>query len=195
MIPCYTTRRSSNNRILFGILFLAAIFSSAPGHAQFRDKRDRQIVSDVLKRFGHECSLRAAADGDTVRRMRMKSDEARRSKNKAVQTCFETSFSQVSGVFFLYEKICNDVSKTIDQHDTLPDGKMARQLLDISRYQTGIRPFHSALNECLNSIPERKGRNFSIPMAGTELDIRGLQQQLDEIRLKDPFIATGEPLR
>ncbi len=72
---------------------------------------------------------------------------------------------------------------------------MARQILEVSKYQSGIRPFHSILNDCLANIPNRQGRPFLIPLAGNDLDVHLLQKQIDEIQVRAPFPATNEPFR
>jgi len=178
------------NKALLTILFI--FMSHEMAWAKFRNIADKEIVKDVIAIFKKECGLRAVADSDIVRRFEVELGDARRLKNQEVLKCFETSFSQITGIAALYQKICNDVSSN---PAVITDILMARQFLEISKYQGGIRSYQSSLNECFISVPDRKGRPFVIPLAGSELDVTELSRQLDEIQVKDPFPATSEPHR
>jgi hypothetical protein len=192
MIHFCITPRSLNRRLGFIAMLAVLLLSHNLAWAKFRSNSDREIVKDVLKIFKSECTIRASVDNDIIRRMEIELAEARRVHIESVLKCFEVSFSQLSGIGALYQKICNDVSANPEK---ISNNLMARQFLDISKYQGGIRSYHSTLNECLLNIPDRKGRPYIIPLAGSELDVTELSRQLEEIRVKDPFPATGEPYR
>ncbi len=65
MTPCFMTQRSLNNYYFLGLGFIMTlVLGVSPSHAQFRNNQDQEIVKDVLKIFGKECSLRSASDGD-----------------------------------------------------------------------------------------------------------------------------------
>ena len=53
-----------------------------------------------------------------------------------------------------------------------------------------IRPFQSNLNDCLVSVPDKKGELFIVPLAGADLDQKTLEKELDQIRIKDPYATT-----
>jgi hypothetical protein len=184
----YCTVSRSLNKTLFALL----LFSAASGQAAFRSEEDRHLVRDVLKVFGRECTLRGAAEGDILKRLEIASDRARRISDGEVLKCFETNFSQISAVYSLYRKICNEVSQNPEKP---ADPVMGRQLIEVSKYQSGVRPYHSSLNDCLVNIPDRKGQWAVVPLTGAELDVRALQKQIDEIKVKQPFPATFEPFR
>jgi hypothetical protein len=187
MIRPFTIRKISSKALVSLIL----IFSAAT-EAQFRNAEDRRIVRDVLRLFGKECGLRAAGDGEILKRLEEESARARRNMATEVQKCYEASFSQITGVYFLYQKLCGDVAAT---GSNASDNAMARQILEISKYQSGIRPFQSTLNDCLLALPERKGRPYMVSLAGTELDVKLLHKQIEETGVKDPYPATTEPFR
>lgn len=187
MIRSFTILKNSNK-----IWFVGFLLVSVAGQAQFRNDTDREIVKDVLAIFGRECGLRAVADGDVLKRLEIEAGDARRLKIPEVQKCYEDSVSQITGVYYLYDKLCQDVSANPPK---IPESVAVRQLLDVSKYQSGIRPFHSLLNDCLASLPDRKGRPYIVPLTGTELDVRILQRHLNDIEVKDPFPATPEPFR
>lgn len=172
--------------------FLILIFLSASVEAQFRGQEDIAITRDVLARFGKECPLKVAIDEDIVKKLQTESAQVRETRLLEVQKCYENNYSQVIGVFHLYRKLCDEISL---KKKEVSAEQMVRQLLDVSRYQSGIRIFHSVLNDCLTALPERAGRPFIIPLAGTELDIKTLQKQIEEAQVHNPFPATIDPFR
>ena len=194
MIPHFTISRSSNRisrsaqgACVFVGAFCFVLLASSGANAQFKSDRDRKIVHDILSVFGRECVQHEASDGEVIGRLEVEAKDANRRGNVATQKCFENHYSQVSGVFYLYQKICRDISST--QSD-ISDDIAADQLLEVNKYQQGIRPYHSTLNDCLASVPDRKGLPYVVPLAGLDLDVRALQWELDQIRIGDPFANT-----
>lgn len=182
--------RISRSRLFF--LVCSLLFLTGELKAQFRNEQDREIVRDILKTFARACSSRVATDGDILRRINLEVTASRKAKNPTVQSCIDSFYSQITGVYVLYQKLCSEVT---DIKSTISDDSLAYDLLEVNKYQSGIRPLHSSMNDCLMTIPERKGRAFIVPLAGNELDVKVLQQQILETRIDDPFPATGEPLR
>lgn len=182
------TQKNLNSIFVFALIFISSLHAAA----KFRNEQDVAIVKDVLQRFAKECPLRVAVDDEIVKRLEIEISEVRSSKNMDVQKCYENHYSQVIGVFHLYKKICDDVGL---KNVTLAPVQMARQLIDISKYQGGIRTFHSLLNDCLTRIPEKQGRKYLVPLAGNELDTKELLRQIEEAHVKLPFPSTVEPLR
>ncbi|MBK9294559.1 MAG: hypothetical protein IPM57_08960 [Oligoflexia bacterium] len=173
-------------------LSLACFLFCYTARADFRNEEDKKIVSDVLGRFAKECPLRVATDNEIIKRLEIEVNEVRSSKNFEVQKCYENNYSQVIGVYHLYKKLCDDVGI---QSINLTSSQMARQLVDISKYQGGIRTFHSLLNDCLIKIPDKLGKKYFVPLAGNELDTQELLRQIEEAHVKLPFPSTVEPYR
>lgn len=190
MINCSTILKSTNRRAK--LLAFIVLLTPTMALAQFRSPEDVLIVKDVLKRFGKECPLRLSTDDEIIKRLEIESDRVRRTRISEVQKCYENNYSQVVGVFQLYRKLCEDVAL---KSKNLTDTQLARQLIDVSKYQAGIRTFHAVLNDCLTGLPDRKGRPFVVPLAGNELDVKALQKQIEEAYVKNPFPATVEPFR
>jgi hypothetical protein len=155
--------------------------------AQFKSARDRTIARDILKTFAKECIQRESNDDEIIKRLEAEAKRANHSGDVQVQKCFENTFSQVAGVFYLYQKICKDVSAN---GKTIADDAAANQLLEVNKYQTGIRPFHSTLNDCLNAVPDKRGLPYVVPLSGTNLDVRVLESQIDRVQIKFPYAAT-----
>ncbi len=187
----YCTILKNSNRLSITAVILSFLFA-LPCYGQFRNQEDIEIVKDVLKRFGKECPLRAAVDEDIVKRLEIEYKEVRLSKNADIQKCYEGNYSQLIGVFHLYKKLCDDVAVGPKE---LSQTQMARQLIDISKYQTGIRTFHSLLNDCLIAIPEKEGKKYLIPLPGNELDTKALLQQIQMTKVRSPYPSTIEPFR
>jgi hypothetical protein len=191
MIQSCITTRSLNRGLIITAAALCVLWP-ARSMAQFKSDRDRQIVHDVLHAFSKECVQRVAADGELLKRLETESQLANLSKDKEVTKCFQSSFSQISGVYYLYDKICSDVSSDPKK---VSDTTAAKQLLEVNKYQSGIRPFHSTLNDCLFEIPAKRGATFIIPLSGLDLDARALERQIEDIKIRDPFAQTVVPLR
>jgi hypothetical protein len=187
MTPPLRTPKSSNRVELFTALFLFALFFSGTARAQFKSDHDRTIVHDILKAFSHECVQRGSIDAETLKRLDVEAKDVSRTGNLATQKCFENHYSQVAGVSFLYQRLCHDISFTAR---ATPDELAATQFLQVNKYQTGIRPYQSTLNDCLVEVPDKKGLAFFIPLSGFDLNVKALQKEIDEIRIVDPFAAT-----
>ncbi len=175
------------------IWVVIAFALSASAGAAFRDNLDRRIARDIVLAFAGTCALKVAAELETSERLKLEAAEARKSKFVDVQKCFDTYFSQIQGVVFVYEKTCNEVTSTISQ--TLSENRLAWQLLSISKYEQGMRPFHSALNDCLLGVPSKRGRRFVVPLVSAGFNVTELKSQLDAIEVKDPYVHTPEPFR
>jgi len=186
MMPHYRIRKSSNRSTIafIGVVVLTLPFSA---NAQFKSERDRRIVGDILKTFARQCVQRQATDSEILKRLDVEAKDANRLGNPPVKKCFENYYSQVTGISFLYQKICRDVSSNTVN---LPDETAAKQLLEVNHYQSGIRPYHSSLNDCLGAVPDKKGEPFLVPLSGSNLDVKTLEKELDRIRIGDPFAAT-----
>lgn len=173
-------------------LVACILLANSSALAIFRNDGDREITQDVLKTFSRGCSLKVASDRDIVRNLESESEKASKIGGDAVLACFKNYYSQILGIFILYEKMCLDVGKI---NEKTSDDTLAYFLIDVSKYQSGIRPVHSSLNDCLVSVPDGKGKSFVVQLAGSELDVRLMQRELDTIAPKLPFPSTGEPLR
>lgn len=176
-------------------LFAVIIFVSLPCWGQFRDKRDRDIVKDVVKTFGRACTLRVAADSDIIKKIQSEAEASRKSSNKEVQKCFERNLSQISGVNVLFSRICAQAGGLLASSKTPSDNSLARLLVQISQYQTGIRPFQSTLNDCLLAVPDGTGQMFVVPTASSGLKFDNFGRAFDETRMNDPYAFTAEPFR
>ncbi|MCC6278089.1 MAG: hypothetical protein IT289_09260 [Oligoflexia bacterium] len=176
------------SNLIAGLLLLAPL--AAMG--QFRSPEDRRIASDIIKTFSRECTLRGAADGDVVDQLEIQNSKAQKLANQKVQKCFQSGYSQIIAVHSIYKKVCSEVTST---PETSTDTTKARQLLDISNYQAGIRPHHSVLNDCLQGLPNREGLDYMIALTGTGLSVEELKAELDAAAVKDVFPATFVPFR
>jgi hypothetical protein len=186
MMPHYRIRKNSN-RIATAFIVFVALALPLSANAQFKSDRDRKIVGDILKTFGRQCIQRVATDSEILKRLDVEAKDANRIGNPATKKCYENYYSQVTGVSFLYQKICRDVSANVEN---LPDDTAAKQLLEVNHYQLGLRPFHSSLNDCLIAVADRRGESFLVPLAGADLDVKALEREIDKIKIGDPFATT-----
>ena len=182
----------NTSRLNLVFIWLCLMIPSAGLSGEFRSDRDRRIVRDILKIFGKECIQKVATDSETLKRLEGEGRRAKLERNRDVQRCFEANLSQTSGVHFLFEKLCSEIAKN---PSNINDDIAAKQLVGLNRYQSGIRPFHSVLNDCLYGISDKSGLTYVVPLAGLAVDSSEIRQQLEYIRIKEPYTATGVPFR
>ena len=194
MIQLYTVIKNLSSFRSLQILTVCLMVFSRPaiGLCDFRNANDRQIVKTVLAFFGSECSLRAASDGNIIKKLENNSSSVWQSNSQSAQKCYSQFYSQVMGTYFLYKKICADVGLNASN---VQDSALASELLEVNKFQSGIRPYHSNLNDCLLSIADRRGHPFIVPLSGHELNVTLLQNELEEANVREPFATTSEPFR
>jgi hypothetical protein len=192
MIQLCITLKNLSSRFLFVVIICLLSGIGISSHAQFRSNRDRQIVINSLNYFQSECGLKKATDAITSAKVNEYSALAAKRKISDLNLCFENQLSQITSISFLYSSICDDVSSTSSEAS---DSTLARQMLEVSKYQNGISAFHNQLNECLENVKKNKGEAFVIPQSRNELAEKSLSNDLLSSRVEEPFAATIEPFR
>jgi hypothetical protein len=180
----------------FNASFLSFVISlsffSVEVRAAFRTDSDRQVVQDVLTTFASECTAKASIDSDKAERIKAMSLIAQKQKVTEINMCYAGSMSQITSVVFIFEKMCSDI---ISNTSNVSDSTLAKQLIEVTKYQTGIRPYHMALNDCLGAILKNRGSRFIEPLTGNDVTSQALLNEIEMYKIPDPFSSTVEPFR
>ena len=196
MMFCFITLRNSN-RTLYLVSAAAAflVITCLTGQkaiASFLSQDERQIAEALIHDFRRSCVQRVSNDGDIVEKIKEMEARSKSLQNAAVDQCFRNHMSIVSGIYFIYEKLCRTVSKS---SRSVSDVMIGRQLLGVSKYQAGIRPYQAQLANCLLSVPRQAGRDFVIAPGLAALAPEVMTRAIEGIIIQDPFPASWVPFR
>jgi len=178
---------------IFPLAVLLLVLSHSSGaRAQFADEEDRKLARALIAEVRRNCAQKVNSDLEALERIRLAQKRAQADRDQASDQCFRDHLSVITGVFYIYEKICNSITGTsLAQSDTV----LGRRLLNVTKYQAGIRPYLIQLTNCLMIIPRQAGRKYITPMPSANLSAEAMAKAIEGIIVQDPFPATQEPFR
>lgn len=176
------------------LVVLSLVIFSCSGSAAERlfSEDERRTVESVIGEFRRTCAQKVTVESEALERVREAESKSRAEGNKEVDRCFQDHLSLISGVYYIYEKLCATITGSpVEQ----PDNVLARRLLSVNKYISGIRPYHSQLSNCLLSVPLQAGRKFVTPLNALNLSPEIMSKAITGITVVDPYPATQVPFR
>ncbi len=167
---------------------LLFIFYSLSGFTQQLKKElrfsplDRTIIYGIIENFQKECSFISNVNNAKIQEIQSTYFANKESLKTNDLSCFEQHLSQIAGIQIIYKQVCEEVSSN---KKSFKDVDLARIFLNIKKFESGIRPAHEKLNDCLTR--SRASANIIVNFSDFEMNSRALMQNLRSLDLNPPF--------
>ena len=147
-----------------------------------RSREDKAIANSLLSNFKEECSHLSNKDRIILENLQQQLELARNEKNKLAESCIQEQFSQMSGIHFIYKRLCDELT-----FRGIPDNEVIvnRLLVSSQKYKKGLKPFFTNINDCFrdNKVPD----HYHIDLSKSQADHSPIYRSLEKLKVDLPF--------
>ena len=188
---CPTRSPAANFLAVFVVLFSFSIsinlYAQNSSDKTNRSARfnglDRTIARGSLRQFKKECSYIGTINDSKILEIQGSFKEEQKQKLTKEQTeCYNQYLGQIVGAHNIYKSICDEITP---QDERFNDKDLARLFVNVRKFESGIRPYHEKLNDCL--LRRSAASEFIIEYSDFEKNSRVLSRKNKEINMNPPF--------
>lgn len=152
--------------------------------------RDRIIIRSVIGQFKKECGHVSLIDQGKLEEIQRVYTENKDTMDVSQNECYGTYLSQIVGGLTIYRELCDELTPKNKYGN---DRSLARIFSNIRKYESGIKPFHENLNDCL--IRNDAGVKIIVKAPDYESTLRELSRKIRLLNSELPFKENNVDLR
>lgn len=143
---------------------------------------DRTIIYGIIKQFKKECGFTSSLNQQKVLEIQDSLSKNKQKMNMEQVECFDQYLGPIVGIQRIYANLCDEVTSMPKQK---PDSDLARIFIGVKKFESGLRPLHEKLNDCL--IHRALGQEFLVKYIDHEKNSKVFSKKIRELNTAPPF--------